>query len=278
MQGAFKSGKPFLRWAGGKSWLARRLDDLFGQIKFSRYHEPFLGGGAVFFSRPVGTSAALSDKNGALIETYEAVRNNPERIIREMEGLSNTSEDYYKIRSSKPKCRFQRAAHFIYLNQTSFNGLYRVNLNGEYNVPFGSRSKPFLDPQAIRDGARRLQSASLHARDFMDSLDDVARGDFVFIDPPYTVSHNKNGFIKYNQSLFSLSDQHRLAEFTRLVSERGASYILTNAAHATVDEIFGGCGKPIELGRASLIGGRDAKRGSTTEYLFTNLRELECQS
>jgi len=262
---------PFLRWAGGKSWLVRRADELLGTLAFDRYHEPFLGGGAFFFGLGSTATAFLSDANVELIETYQAVKEDVERVIVVMAGFANDARMYYDIRSTIPTCRFERAARFIYLNQTSYNGIYRVNLKGVYNVPFGGRSKPFLDAPTLRRAAIALNSAQLTAADFDASLDNILAGDFVFIDPPYTVSHNFNGFIKYNQALFSLDDQHRLARYVDQVRAKGAKYLLTNAAHAAIKDIFASDDHLIELTRASLIGGRKAKRGHVSEYIFTNL-------
>jgi DNA adenine methylase len=266
---------PFLRWAGGKTWLVRRLDALFGELRFTRYHEPFLGGGAFFFGLPERPTAFLSDSNAELIETYEAVVLDVEKVICELSTFEQSSPFYYSVRAEIPACRYRRAARFIYLNQTSYNGLYRVNLKGKYNVPYGFRTKPFLDAAALRRAAQALRGAILSAQDFGESLKNVQRGDLVFIDPPYTVSHNMNGFIKYNQSLFSLDDQYRLAEGIREIRNRGGKYILTNAAHESIRGIFDLGDSRLEVSRASLIGGKKAERGHVSEYIFTNLDVVE---
>jgi DNA adenine methylase len=269
--------KPFLRWAGGKNWLVRRAEALFGPIAFVRYHEPFVGGGSFFFSLPRGTAAFLSDTNEALIETYCAVRDDCEKVIEILSTLTNNAATYYEIRAAKPECRSTRAAYFIYLNQTSYNGIYRVNLRGEYNVPYGFRTKDFVQADALREASKRLATSRLRSLDFMDSLEDIDEGDLVFIDPPYTVSHNRNGFIKYNQSLFSIEDQGRLAEFIQGIRVCRANYILTNAAHEAIAAIFESGDLRMEVSRASLIGGRNARRGATSEYVFTNLPVRSCQ-
>ena len=270
------TAKPFLRWAGGKTWLVRRAESLFGQLEFRRYHEPFVGGGSFFFSLPPRNPAFLSDRNESLISTYAAVRDDCERVINVLANLKNNATTYYNLRSAKSECRFEQAAHFIFLNQTSYNGIYRVNLRGEYNVPYGFRTKDFFQPSILRKAASHLATAHLSCGDFME-LGNVQEGDLVFIDPPYTVSHNKNGFIKYNQSLFSLDDQGRLADFIRAIRSRHAHYILTNAAHETIAAIFESGDRRIEVTRASLIGGRNARRGATSEYVFTNLPVRTCQ-
>ena len=141
--------RAFLRWAGGKTWLARQSEQIFGQLDFACYHEPFVGGGSFFFSLDGAQQAYLSDKNEALIEVYQCLKDDHKRVIESMRILNNTEEEYYRVRALIPDCRFDRAAQFIFLNQTSFNGLYRVNLKGVYNVPYGHRSKNFLDEDAL---------------------------------------------------------------------------------------------------------------------------------
>lgn len=274
LERAAKQSRAFLRWAGGKTWLARRAEQIFGPLAFNRYHEPFLGGGAFFFALEGSPTAYLSDKNEALIEVYQCLKSDHGKVIAEMGRFKNTEEDYYKARSEVLDCPFRRSARFIFLNQTSFNGIYRVNLQGVYNVPYGHRTKSFLDKEALELAAHALKNAHLASRDFMDTLDHIGEGDLVFLDPPYTVSHNNNGFIKYNQALFSIEDQYRLAEFIREVKKIGARYILSNAAHEKVKEIFDLGDACIELSRANLIGGRKAQRGSVNELLFTNLEVL----
>ena len=129
--------KPFLRWAGGKSWLIKYLDSIVGDYKFNCYHEPFLGGGSIFFYFASKMNTAyLSDFNNELIDTYSAIKNDPDGVILHLEKYVNTAEEYYRIRALRPETLIEAAARFIYLNQTSFNGIYRVNTKGEYNVPY----------------------------------------------------------------------------------------------------------------------------------------------
>ena len=264
--------KPFLRWAGGKSWLVKHLDSILGEHVFNSYHEPFLGGGSIFFYLAPKKNVFLSDLNSELIVTYQAIKDDPDEVIAFLKRYANTSEDYYRIRSSQPTKSAEIAARFIYLNQTSFNGIYRVNTKGKYNVPYGNRTKNFVEADKLRSASTILQAATLSSGDFDCVRDSIGSGDLVFLDPPYTVSHNNNGFIKYNQRLFSLEDQHRLKALIDYIKEQGAYYILTNAAHDTIHEIFyEETDRCLELNRASLIGGENAKRGQIQEYIFTNL-------
>jgi len=146
-------------------------------------------------------------------------------------------------------------------------------LKGKYNVPFGYRKKDFLQPDNLRQASVVLKNAVLTTRDFMESLNDIEPEDLVFLDPPYTVTHYNNGFIKYNSKLFDLDAQKRLSEFIDVVHDIGAYYILCNAAHEEVEKIFlkPGRNKRFEMSRASLIGGLNAKRGKYNEYIFTNI-------
>lgn len=266
--------KPFLRWAGGKNWLIKHLKETIGDFKFKNYHEPFLGGASLFLFLQPENKSYLSDLNSELIETYSVVRDHVERLISEMEKYRNNEKFYYSIREVRSKSKIKNAAKFIYLNQTSFNGIYRVNLDGVYNVPYGFRSKEFLDADNLRIVSQTLKDVKLSVNDFASAIKKVKKGDLVFLDPPYTVSHNNNGFIKYNQKLFSLEDQYRLAVCIEAIKNIGAYYILTNAAHKKISEIFGSIDRKISLSRASLIGGTNAKRGAVSEYLFTNIPNL----
>lgn len=268
------SPRPFLRWAGGKAWLIKHLGSIIGNHEFNNYHEPFLGSGAVFFALAPKTPAYLSDLNQELINTYIEIKRCPKDVIGFLKNYENTKECYYQLRDIIPRSSCEAAARFIYLNQTSYNGLYRVNLHGQYNVPFGYRSKNFLEEDKLLQASKCLQSAMLCCGDFDSYRAKIHEGDLVFLDPPYTASHNNNGFIKYNQKLFSMEDQKRLSEFVDYIESRGAYYILTNAAHQTIEDIFSKKNNfKYEFHRASLIGGKKATRGQISEYIFTNIPE-----
>lgn len=264
--------KPFLRWAGGKNWLIKHLPAIIGNSLYNNYHEPFLGGGAVFFSLNHGGKAFLSDFNEELITTYKSLKKDHQLVAKYLSSFKNTKSFYYEVRERNFSLGHKIAARFIYLNQTSYNGIYRVNLNGKYNVPYGFRTKNFFDPENLAAVSKALKGTSIQYGDFEIVLENLKRKDLVFLDPPYTVSHNHNGFIKYNQKLFSLEDQHRLASLIEKIKTKGAYYILTNAAHSRIREIFDSNDRLVKLSRASLIGGLNANRGSTEEYIFTNFR------
>lgn len=264
--------QPFLRWAGGKRWLLHHLPTILNGFEVKGYHEPFLGGGAVFFGSDITGQANLSDLNGELVETYIQIRDDPEPVAAALAQHVNTAEHYYRVRSSQPRSASERAARFIYLNHTSYNGIYRVNLKGQYNVPYGNRTWGGLPTRELLAAvSRKLQGASIDECDFEKVVDRAQSGDLVFLDPPYTVAHNNNGFIKYNQKLFSFEDQVRLSEVVNSLREIDAYYLLTNAAHDSIASLFEKGDRRIELTRGSSVGGKKAKRGSAAEYIFTNV-------
>lgn len=268
--------EPFVRWAGGKTWLIPHMPTIVGDLHIEHYHELFLGGGAIYFSMEHAKRSYLSDANSQLINTYIQVRDNPEELIEFFMQLPNTEDDYYRIRAEiTGDDTVENAARFLYLNQTSYNGLYRVNREGRYNVPYGFRANWVYDPERIRAASLRLQNTRISTGDFEVNKYRIKENDLVFLDPPYTVSHNNNGFIAYNQKLFSLEDQQRLKRFIEYIKAKGAFYILTNAAHETIREIFLTQGdRIVELQRNSLIGGRNAARAAISEYIFTNIPEV----
>ena len=273
-QGGESAVSPFLRWAGGKSWLLPRLSVLLSDLEFKNYYEPFLGSGTAFFALKGNHKSFLSDMNEDLILTYQAIKDSPEQVYKALRRLKNTEEEYYRIRSMNCRRTATKAARFIYLNQTSYNGLYRVNSKGEYNVPYGFRKSLKFDRSRLERASNFLvkQNAVLSHQDFEDALASVGCEDFVFLDPPYTVSKDdENGFIAYNEKIFSLDDQKRLRRCIDIIKEKKAYYLLTNAHHPTILSIFGNSGTCIEVHRQSCIGGKNARRGLVREYVFTNI-------
>lgn len=260
---------PFLKWAGGKRWL---LDSSQLRIppSYGRYIEPFLGSGALYFRLAPG-DALLSDLNADLIETYQAVRDHTDRILSLLDEhhQAHSSDHYYAVRSATPPGPVERAARFIYLNRTCWNGLYRVNREGRFNVPIGTKTKVAFEGDHLREIASLLGSAEIRSGDFEQYVDLAGDGDLLFLDPPYTANHNLNGFLKYNEKIFSWSDQVRLRDAALRAVGRGAYVIVTNADHESVRELYE---KPFsfeEVGRASVLAGKAEARGRTTEALFT---------
>ncbi|MFA7060434.1 MAG: Dam family site-specific DNA-(adenine-N6)-methyltransferase [Pedobacter sp.] len=229
---------PFLKWVGGKRWLISKHCNIFPQ-KYSQYIEPFLGSGAVFFHlKP--TTGILSDLNKELIDVYKAIKEGWREIDAILQDYqkNHNSEFYYNTRNNEVTSSPEKAARFIYLNRTCWNGLYRVNLNGKFNVPIGTKTKVILDNDNFAAIAAALENIELVHSDFEDTISYAKNDDFVFIDPPYTVKHNNNGFIKYNENLFSWDDQVRLRDSTANAIQRGAKVIITNAAHDSVEQLY----------------------------------------
>lgn len=265
--------KPFLRWAGGKRWLFKHLETLLPE-KINNYHEPFLGSGAVFFylkSKGIIDRAFLSDTNSDLINCFKVVKSRVPELLTELNKLSNDEGTYYKIRDRIYKDQVLNATQFIYLNRTSFNGLYRVNQQGKYNVPYGFKTyEKLFDHNNFSSASHLLKRTFLSISDFDARIDKVSPGDLVFIDPPYTVAHENNGFLKYNQKIFSWEDQKRLLLFLDKITQRGGRYIMTNASHKSILSLFQSSSNVVKLDRPSTIGGRGAKRQNYNELIFTN--------
>jgi DNA adenine methylase len=176
---------------------------------------------------------------------------------------------YYRIRAVRPIDPLERALRFIYLNRTCFNGIYRVNKGGDFNVPIGSKDTVEYPKGYLKTIADCLATASLQVAGFDDTINTAGKGDFVFIDPPYTVRHNNNNFVKYNSKLFSWSDQLKLASAIKRAARRGAEIMLSNANHYSVRELYRGFGNHCRIKRSSILAAEPLHRGKTTELLIT---------
>lgn len=253
--------KPFLKWAGGKRWLLPRLSEILPE-KYNNYIEPFLGSGAVYFSlRPA--TAILGDINKELIETYEAIRINWRSVVRILgkHNMNHSKTYYYKVRETIPDSLVGRAARFIYLNRTCWNGIYRVNLKGKFNVPIGTKSSVFLSTDNFKEISELLNMTILKCSDFEETINKANKDDFVFIDPPYTVKHNKNNFIKYNENLFSWDDQIRLRDAVVNATHRGAKVVVMNAHHDSIKDLYRVFKTPYTFSRANVLAGDSRYRG-----------------
>jgi DNA adenine methylase len=230
--------RPFLKWPGGKRWFVVQHGDVF-PTGYRRYIEPFLGSGSVFFHlRP--ERALLGDSNAELIATYRGLRygwKKAQALLRKHQE-KHDHRHYYLVRAQEPRSMVERAARVIYLNRACFNGIYRVNRKGEFNVPKGTRESILFDTDDFAAAARLLRRAELRVGDFEGLVDEAKENDLVFADPPYTVRHNLNGFIKYNEKLFSWADQIRLAAALARARDRGAHVVSTNANHASVRKLY----------------------------------------
>lgn len=265
--------KPFLRWAGGKSWLLKNIMD-FVPTEFGNYYEPFLGGGAVFFFLKshglIKNKCFLSDSNAELINTYNVIKSNLKDLINILVTQKDSKEEFYRIRNQNYDNPIEKAAKFLFLNKTSFNGIYRVNSKGLYNVPYGFRSLEniynFNEFQQISD---LLQDVDISCGDFKIKCLQPSINDFVFLDPPYTIAHENNGFVQYNQSIFSWQNQIELSNIVCEYKLKNVNYLLTNACHKSIEELYSFSRKST-LSRMSTVGGKGSLRTRYNELLITN--------
>ena len=228
--------EPFLKWAGGKSQLLKQFE-AFLPSKFNNYLEPFVGGGAVFFylyntGRLKGKKIILIDSNEELINCFLVIKENVERLIGVLRSHKyvNRKEVYYRIRTEQPQDRFERAARTIYLNKTCFNGLYRVNSKGKFNVPFGRYKNSLIcDSRNLRAVSIALKNVKILCDDFERCLDYARKGDFIYFDPPYQPLSKTSNFTSYTKNGFGEAEQRRLYCAFYELDKRGCKVMLSNS-------------------------------------------------
>jgi DNA adenine methylase len=260
---------PFLKWPGGKRWASSRIASFAQKWLTGTYYEPFLGGGAVFFYlRP--KKAVLSDINPELINTYRIVRTSVGELVPVLKRMAVNKLNYDRLRRAEPEDPIQQAARFLFLNRTAFGGIYRLNLKGEFNVPYGGgERKPNIlwERSLLKNAADALATADIRMTDFEAMIDLANSGDVVYCDPTYTVAHDNNGFIRYNEKNFSWADQHRLACSARRATQRGARVIVSNANHSSIRKLYPGA-RFFVAERASLVSCDVSKRRPVEELLI----------
>ncbi|MEP1305086.1 MAG: DNA adenine methylase [Balneola sp.] len=235
--------KPILKWAGGKQQL---LSEIIQRVpsSFNRYIEPFVGGGAVFFAIEAN-EYIISDTNPELINLYQTLSNgNFEDVIEKLESYKNEEDFYYKTREKEVEklTNIERSARFIYLNRTCFNGLYRVNKKGEFNVPFGKYKNPrIIFPERLKKASEKLSKTKIYNLDYHEVLDTHSqKNDLIFLDPPYIPISENASFKRYTKDQFRLNDQRKLAQLVRKLAEKGCKIILTNSNHPLIYELYDG--------------------------------------
>lgn len=270
-QMGMKRPKPFLKWAGGKQRLLRQYEPFFPRGRFQGYHEPFLGGAAVFFyMQPV--KAILTDANTELINVYRVVRDHCEDLIQTIQSFGFGREEYYRIRGMAPEdlAPVERAARTIYLNRTCYNGLYRVNKKGQFNVPYGRYDKPTVLRQgALQAASQALSHTEIFADDFAGVLQRVEAGDFVYLDPPYYPMSRTANFTGYTQGAFDEDEQVRLAGVFSKLDAMGCQVMLSNSDTPLVHRLYMNYPREIIFARRSINRDRD-KRGDIKELLIMN--------
>ena len=264
---------PLIRWAGSKRQLLRKLRNYWLNPN-ARYIEPFCGSACLFFDLEP-PHAVLGDLNDELIATYRAVRSNAGLVIECLGRLRLGKTSYYKIRSSNPLLLSdaETAARFLYLNQNCFNGIYRTNQSGRFNVPYGPpKTKRKINIAHIASAASLLQRATLISGDFESTLRRVERGDFVFIDPPYAVA-DRRIFAEYQPDTFSVADLERLATCLDSIDKTGAIFVLSYADSREARSVFGRW-KPKRVRTRRHIAGFSAKRRTAIELIASNLKDF----
>jgi DNA adenine methylase len=235
--------EPFLRWPGGKRRLVAVLRQATpSDVRKRIYHEPFLGGGALFLALQPSLSY-LSDANPHLMACYKSIRDNPDQVAAYLtQHLESTSEAYYYgVRDlyNRTGNSAAQAARFIYLNKTCFNGIFRVNRKGEFNVPYGWKEPPWLPSREdLRRVSKALKNASLTTASFDDTLESLGVNDFVYLDPPYPPLNGTSYFTHYTTDRFGEIDQCRLATCVAELHERGAKFLMSNADTPLIRDLY----------------------------------------
>ncbi len=273
----------FVKWAGGKKQLIEQFKKFFPQ-KIERYFEPFVGGGAVLFfvlRNYQPKEVIISDTNEELINAYNMVKNNVEELIKILkEYRENHNENlYYKIREQDPTklSNIYRAVRFIYLNKTCFNGLYRVNSKGKFNVPIGSYKTPSICPENdLREISNLLKNVIIKCASFEEVLDYAQKNDFIYLDPPYYPLNKTSSFTTYTKDNFLEEEQRKLAKVFSELDKKGCIVMLSNSNTEFIKDLY--LNYPINFVEANRMINCDAtKRGKIKEIVITNYDSLTIQ-
>lgn len=269
---------PFLKWVGGKRQLIPAIkNELPKRLSTMNYCEPFIGGGALFFSLQP-KSATINDYNSELVNVYKVIRDNPEELISDLKKHKNESEYYYEIRGIDRTPEFkdlsdiEKASRIIYLNKTCYNGLYRVNSAGEFNTPFGRYKNPNIVNERVLKAVHKFLSSNnidIYNKDYASILDDVVENTFVYLDPPYHPISDSSNFTGYVRGGWGEEDQIRLRNACDSLTERGIRFLLSNSSADFIREIYSDYTiKTVQATRA--INSDAHKRGYVDEFLIKN--------
>ncbi len=262
--------KPFIKWAGGKQQL---LTHLIKNVpsNFNCYYEPFVGSGALFFGlKP--KEAVISDVNSELVNCYLSVKNTPDELISLLKTHINTPEYFYKVRATKTEGlnNLERASRFLYLNRTCFNGLYRENKLGQFNVPFGKYKNPDIAQEIkIKNASIALKNTKIIEADYKKSLKKAKKGDFIYLDPPYYPLGGYSDFKRYHKVFFERKDHEELASLFELLDKRGCYLMLSNSDTEFTRSLYNKWNLKTLMAKR-LINCDATKRGQISEILVTN--------
>ena len=259
-----------LKWAGGKRWFVKHHIHRVPE-QFNRYVDPFIGGGALFFHLEPD-EAIISDLNGELITTYAAIRDDWKGVQRQLRAHAkyHDKDYYYRVRAQRPRTPENIAARMIYLNRTCFNGIYRVNASGKFNVPIGSSNNIFRGDEKFEERSAILNRAEIICCDFEETINRAEAGDFLFCDPPYAV-RKEQSFVSYTRNMFDWNDQVRLADALIRAKNRNVKIIMTNVNHPEVRALYENVEGFIldETSRYCGIAGRGGQRKRYSELIVS---------
>ncbi len=265
--------RPFLKWAGGKQRLIAHYQEYFPDFDdINRYYEPFIGSGAIFFHYQPET-AVLADRNETLMEVYRAVQQDVEAVIKALRVHYNDSDYFYEVRGQDvgELTLAERAARIIFLNKTCYNGLFRENSKGKFNVPFGRYKSPKIcNEKRLRRASRVLQNVTLLAADFEDVVETAVAGDFVYFDPPYAPLSATSSFTQYDKHGFALADQIRLSETVAKLTKRGVKVMLSNSSAPIIYDLYERDYQLVEMQARRNINSKGSQRGLVKELLILN--------
>lgn len=273
--------KPVIKWAGGKSKIINQFSKYIPE-KFNNYHEPFVGGGALFFYLipdliKRNATAYLSDLIEEVINLYQIIKNDVDNLIEISKKHEYEEDYYYNIRALETSKMpdIERASRILYLNKTCFNGLYRVNNKGKFNVSFGDYNNPVIvDEVTLRNASEAFQYAKIFHSDFEMVLNNARKGDFVYLDPPYVPLSATSDFTKYTSGSFGVSQHKRLKNVFDELKSRGCYVMLSNSNTEFVNNLFSGYNiKTVNASRA--INSNATKRGAIKELVILSYMDNE---
>ena len=271
--------KPFLKWAGGKRQLMPEIRKNMPE-KYNKYYEVFIGGGALLFELQP-SQAVINDSNKQLINCYKVIRDHPEELIAHLQTHKNEAHYFYDIRqidrNSKDYAKLsqvEQASRIIYLNKTCYNGLFRVNSQGQFNVPFGSYKNPdIVNESVIRAVSKYLNEKKINILngDFADALSTAKKGDFIYLDPPYDPVSDTASFTGYDVNGFNRDEQKRLKQVVDLLHQKGCKILLSNSYTDFICELYNeSYYRKVEISALRSINSKGHKRGKINEILIKN--------